>query len=77
MARSPTASGGCLRPRSQRRSRSRPRFRSSFELETGDGKPLCAVGTVGDTGALPLVAPGDIRVSIAPDGQARSRSASA
>ena len=44
-----------------------PAVAQSFELETGDGKPLCMVGATGDTGALPLVAPGDIRVRIAPD----------
>lgn len=38
---------------------------SSFELEDGDGKPVCAVGQVGDTGVIPLTAPGDIRVRIA------------
>lgn len=41
-----------------------------FELETLEGKPLCASGEVGDTGELPLVAPGDIRVRIAPDAHA-------
>lgn len=41
-----------------------------FELESLDGKPLCASGEVGDTGELPLVAPGDIRVRIAPDSHA-------
>ena len=40
-----------------------PAIAQSFELETGDGKPLCTDGgIVGDTGELPLVAPGDIRV---------------
>ena len=38
----------------------------SFELETLDGKRLCAVGQVGETGDLPLVAPGNIHVRIAP-----------
>lgn len=47
-----------------------PAVVQSFELESGDGEPLCAAGEVGDTGALPLLAPGDIRVRIAPDGQA-------
>ena len=40
-----------------------PAVAQSFELETPDGKPLCEAGEVGDTGALPLVAPGDIRVA--------------
>src|SRR5438552_14679852 len=44
-----------------------PAVAQSFELETGDGLPICAVGTTGDTGTLPLVAPGVIRVRIAPD----------
>jgi two-component system, sensor histidine kinase PdtaS len=43
-----------------------PAVAQSFELETPDGKPLCAIGKVGDTGALPLVGPGEIRVRIAP-----------
>src|SRR5689334_23055159 len=43
-----------------------PAVAQSFELETGDGDPICATGTVGDTGSLPLVAPGDIKVRIAP-----------
>lgn len=47
-----------------------PAVSQNFELETGDGKPICASGEVGDTGALPLVAPGDIRVRIAPDSNA-------
>ena len=29
-------------------------------------EPLCATGVVGDTGSLPLVAPGDVKVRIAP-----------
>jgi two-component sensor histidine kinase len=41
-----------------------------FELEDLNGKPLCASGEVGDTGELPLVAPGDIRVRISPDSHA-------
>lgn len=44
-----------------------PAVAQSFELETDDGKPICAVGQIGDTGTLPHVAPGDIRVRIAPD----------
>src|SRR5258708_6420492 len=44
-----------------------PAVAQSFELETGDGTPICAAGTTGDTGTLPVVAPGDIRVRIAPD----------
>lgn len=44
-----------------------PAVAQSFELEAPDGKPLCAVGQVGDTGELPIIAPGDIRVRVAPD----------
>ena len=44
-----------------------PAVAQSFELETGNGAPICATGAVGDTGSLPLVAPGDIKVRIAPD----------
>src|SRR5215212_146589 len=36
-----------------------PAIAQSFELETPDGKALCESGQIGDTGALPLVAPGD------------------
>jgi two-component sensor histidine kinase len=44
-----------------------PGVAHSFELEDPDGKPLCSAGTVGDTGSLPLVAPGSIKVRIAPN----------
>lgn len=47
-----------------------PAVAQSFELETLDGKPLCAAGQVGDTGELPLVAPGDIRVRVSPGADA-------
>jgi two-component sensor histidine kinase len=47
-----------------------PAVAQRFELESLDGKPLCSSAEVGDTCALPLVAPGDIRVRIAPDSQA-------
>ena len=43
-----------------------PGVAHSFELEDAAGKPLCSAGTVGDTGSLPLVAPGSIKVRIAP-----------
>jgi two-component sensor histidine kinase len=43
-----------------------PAVAQSFELETGEGMPICSAGTVGDTGSLPLVAPGSIQVRIAP-----------
>ena len=44
-----------------------PGVAQSFELETGDGESICAVGEIGDTGTLPPIAPGDIRARIAPD----------
>src|SRR5437868_4263510 len=44
-----------------------PAVAQKFELESADGNSICAVGQIGDTGALPVVAPGDIRVRIAPD----------
>ena len=47
-----------------------PAVAQSFELEAGDGKPLCAVGEIGDTGTLPLVAPGDISLRVSPDSDA-------
>ena len=40
-----------------------------FELETADGKPVCAIGAIGGTGAtggLPLVGPGGIRLRVSP-----------
>lgn len=45
-----------------------PGLSQRFELEDQSGKPLCAVGDLGDVGqsdTLELVAPGDIRVHIA------------
>jgi two-component system, sensor histidine kinase PdtaS len=47
-----------------------PAVSQKFELETPDGKPLCANGMVEDTGTLPLVAPADIRLRVAPDSDA-------
>jgi len=43
-----------------------PAVAQNFELETGEGQPICSAGEVGDTGRLPLVAPGGIQVRIAP-----------
>jgi two-component sensor histidine kinase len=43
-----------------------PAVAQTFELETDEGEPLCSAGEVGDTGTLPLVAPGSIKVRIAP-----------
>lgn len=58
-------SGACVR--AQRALAIAPAVAQSFELETADGRPLCANGRTGDVGALPLVAPAAIRVRIAPD----------
>ncbi|HEV2594010.1 MAG TPA: sensor histidine kinase [Sphingomicrobium sp.] len=44
-----------------------PGVAHSFELEDPAGKPLCSTGTVGDTGSLPIVGPGAIKVRIAPN----------
>ena len=43
-----------------------PAIAQSFELETSDGRPLCAAGTIAATGDLPAVAPGSIHVGISP-----------
>lgn len=56
--------GAC--DRAQRSLAVAPAVAQSFELETADGSPLCAIGEIGDTGTLPLIAPGDIRIRIAP-----------
>ena len=47
-----------------------PAIAESFELESIEGRPICAVGQVGDTGAMPLVAPGAIHLQVAPAGNA-------
>jgi two-component sensor histidine kinase len=61
------ASGtGDVCARAQRSLTIAPGVAQSFELETADASPICATGTVGDTGKLPLAAPGDIKVRIAP-----------
>ena len=57
---------GAACDRTQRALSIAPAIAQSFELESLDGKALCVAGTVGDTGSLPLVAPGNIRVRIAP-----------
>jgi two-component sensor histidine kinase len=44
-----------------------PAVGQRFELESADGQPLCKTGDIGDTGSLPVVAPGDIRIRVAPD----------
>ena len=47
-----------------------PAVAQRFELESGTGRPICSVGDMGDTGSLPGVAPGDIRLQVSPDSQA-------
>jgi two-component sensor histidine kinase len=44
-----------------------PAVGQSFELETTEGQPNCAVGDIGYTGTLPFAAPGTIATRIAPD----------
>jgi len=60
--------GAC--ERAQRSLSIAPAVADSFELESADGKPICAIGNTGNTGELELVAPGNIRVRIAPEGNA-------
>ena len=45
-----------------------PAVAQRFELSTSDGQPLCAVGDVPAPGDFTLVAPGDIRLRVAPTG---------
>lgn len=59
--------GGNTCDRARRSLAIAPAVSQNFELETPEGRPLCSNGTVGDTGKLPIVAPGDIRLRIAPD----------
>jgi two-component sensor histidine kinase len=47
-----------------------PAVAQRFELETATGQPLCKAGEIGDTESLPVVAPGDIRLRIAPESDA-------
>jgi len=47
-----------------------PAVAQQFELESGDGEPICEVGRVPDTQPLPLVAPGDIALRLAPEDRA-------
>ena len=47
-----------------------PAVAQTFELETTEGQPLCASGQADDTGELPVIAPGDIRVRVSPDADA-------
>jgi two-component sensor histidine kinase len=56
--------------RTQRSLSISPGVAQHFELETDDGKALCSFGNIGDVGELPLVAPGDIQLRVAPDARA-------
>jgi two-component sensor histidine kinase len=44
-----------------------PAIAQRFKFESPDGRPLCQIGDIGETGSLPLVAPGDIQLRVAPD----------
>ncbi|HEX8414449.1 MAG TPA: sensor histidine kinase [Sphingomicrobium sp.] len=57
--------GSC--ERAQRSLSITPAVARNFELETSDGRPLCRIGRVDGTGELQLVAPGAIRLRVAPD----------
>ena len=56
--------GAC--DRAQRSLAVAPAVAQRFELDTTDGKPLCAVGEVPVPANMPLVAPGAIRLRAAP-----------
>jgi two-component system, sensor histidine kinase PdtaS len=60
--------GSC--ERAQRSLNIAPGVARNFELESIDGAPLCEVGGIGPTGALPAVAPGAILLQVSPDDQA-------
>lgn len=47
-----------------------PGISPNFELESTSGKPLCAHGSAGDTGTLPIVSQGDVDLRLAPAGNA-------
>ena len=47
-----------------------PALAQNFELDSVEGMKICSVGTPIDTGRMPLVAPGDVKVEIAPDAHA-------
>jgi len=66
LADGPTAA--CAR--AQRSLALAPAVAQRFELRSADGNPLCAVGEIDVPGDLTLVAPGDIRLRVAPDGDA-------
>ncbi len=60
--------GACQR--AQRSLSIAPAVAQNFQLDSIDGKPICAVGTAIDSRSLPLVAPGAIRIEVTPDAKA-------
>src|SRR5690348_1330371 len=58
--------GGDVCGRAQRSLTIAPGVAQSFEVESADAKPICSAGSVGDTGSLPVVAPGIVVLRIAP-----------
>lgn len=44
-----------------------PAVAQRFELRAADGSEMCRIGELGEIGFLPPVAPGDIRLRVAPD----------
>src|SRR3982751_5172491 len=60
------ASGGDPCERARKSVAIAPAVAQSFELEAADGKPICSAGQVEGTGALPIIAPGDIRARVSP-----------
>lgn len=47
-----------------------PALAQDFQLDSVDGTKICSIGRPIDTGRMPLVAPGDVRVEVAPDANA-------
>jgi two-component sensor histidine kinase len=43
-----------------------PAIVQQFRLESEEGREICSVGDIGDTGLLPSIAPGDIQLRVAP-----------
>lgn len=53
--------------RAQRTLAIAPAVSQNFEIEAPTGAVLCTAGNIGDVSSLPIVAPGDIRLSILPN----------
>ena len=60
-------SGACAR--AQRSLAIAPAVAQRFELQGSDGEPICAFGNQAPARGYPVIAPGDIRLQIAADGQ--------